>query len=90
MVDVAPCGRDGAAGEHAVPVAPFYKDVVTLFARSRTAYTPTLIVGYGGIWGENYWYQKTNVWENEKLLRFVPRDELAPALAQIVKFRRGS
>ena len=26
------------------------------------------------IWGENYWYQKTNVWENEKLLRFVQRE----------------
>ena len=68
---------DGHTGiEHAVPVAPFYKDVVTLFARSRTAYTPTLIVGYGGIWGENYWYQHTKVWENEKLLRFVPREDV--------------
>jgi imidazolonepropionase-like amidohydrolase/Tol biopolymer transport system component len=66
---------DGHTGiEHAVPVAPLYKDVVTLFARSHTQYTPTLIVGYGGIWGENYWYQHTNVWENEKLLRFVPRE----------------
>lgn len=66
---------DGHTGiEHALPVAPLYKDVLTLFARSRTQYTPTIIVGYGGIWGENYWYQKTNVWENEKLLRFVPRE----------------
>jgi imidazolonepropionase-like amidohydrolase/Tol biopolymer transport system component len=65
---------DGHTGiEHAVPVAPLYKDAVTLFARSQTGYTPTLIVGYGGIWGENYWYQKTNVWENERLLRFTPR-----------------
>ncbi len=68
---------DGHTGiEHALPVAPLYKDVVTLFARSHTQYTPTLIVGYGGIWGENYWYQHTNVWENEKLLRFVPREEV--------------
>ena len=65
---------DGKTGvEHALPVAPLYKDVVTLFAKSGTGYTPTLIVGYGGIWGENYWYQKTNVWENERLLRFTPR-----------------
>jgi imidazolonepropionase-like amidohydrolase/Tol biopolymer transport system component len=68
---------DGHTGvEHALPVAPLYKDVVTLFARSHTQYTPTLIVGYGGIWGENYWYQHTNVWENEKLLRFVPREDV--------------
>ncbi|HVF91408.1 MAG TPA: amidohydrolase family protein [Blastocatellia bacterium] len=65
---------DGHTGiEHAIPVAPLYKDAVTLFGRSKTGYTPTLIVGYGGIWGENYWYQKTNVWENQKLLRFTPR-----------------
>ncbi|MDX6270253.1 MAG: hypothetical protein QOD28_1476 [Acidobacteriota bacterium] len=68
---------DGHTGvEHAIPVAPLYKDAVTLFAKSRSGYTPTLIVGYGGIWGENYWYQKSNVWENEKLLRFTPRSTI--------------
>ena len=68
---------DGHTGvEHAVPVAPLYKDVITLFAKSRTQYTPTLIVGYGGIWGENYWYQHTNVWENERLLKFAPRGQV--------------
>ncbi|MGB8508525.1 MAG: amidohydrolase family protein [Pyrinomonadaceae bacterium] len=70
---------DGHTGiEHAVPIAPLYKDAVTLFAKSRTQYTPTLIVGYGGIWGENYWYQHTNVWEKEKLLRFVPAARIDP------------
>jgi imidazolonepropionase-like amidohydrolase/Tol biopolymer transport system component len=65
---------DGHTGiEHSIPVAPLYKDALTLLARSKTGYTPTLIVGYGGLWGENYWYQHTNVWENQRLLRFVPR-----------------
>lgn len=65
---------DGHTGvEHCVPVAPVYEDVVKLWGNSKTGYTPTLIVGYGGIWGENYWYQKTRVWENEKLLKFYPR-----------------
>jgi imidazolonepropionase-like amidohydrolase/Tol biopolymer transport system component len=65
---------DGHTGvEHAIPVAPMYKDALTLFTRSQTQYTPTLIVGYGGIWGENYWYQHSNVYENERLLRFTPR-----------------
>src|ERR1051325_2288105 len=68
---------DGHTGiEHALPVAPLYKDALTLFARSHTGYTPTLIVGYGGLWGENYWYQHSNVYENEKLLRFTPRGRL--------------
>ena len=65
---------DGHTGiEHSIPIAPLYKDALTLFARSGVGYTPTLIVGYGGIWGENYWYQHSDVWKNEKLLRFTPR-----------------
>ncbi|HET8676711.1 MAG TPA: amidohydrolase family protein, partial [Blastocatellia bacterium] len=65
---------DGHTGiEHSIPVAPLYKDALTLLAKSQTGYTPTLIVAYGGVMGENYWYQMANVWENERLLRFVPR-----------------
>ena len=66
---------DGHTGvEHSLPVPNLYKDVVTLFAKSKVGYTPTLIVGYGGLTGENYWYQHTNVYENERLLRYVPRE----------------
>jgi len=66
--------QDGHTGiEHNIPIAPVYKDVLELWSRSKVGYTPTLIVNYGGLNGENYWYQKTNVWENEKLLRFTPR-----------------
>ncbi|HEV2765409.1 MAG TPA: amidohydrolase family protein, partial [Pyrinomonadaceae bacterium] len=65
---------DGHTGiEHAIPVAPLYKDALTLLTRSKTGYTPTLIVGYGGLWGENYFYQHSEVWKNAKLLRFTPR-----------------
>ncbi|HYN84725.1 MAG TPA: amidohydrolase family protein [Pyrinomonadaceae bacterium] len=68
---------DGHTGvEHNVPVAPLYKDALTLFGRSKTGYTPTLIVAYGSVMGENYWYQKTNVWEDAKLLRFTPRRQI--------------
>ncbi|RZL04431.1 MAG: amidohydrolase, partial [Pedobacter sp.] len=35
--------------------------------------SPTLIVSYGGVSGEYYWYQHSNVWEKERLLRFTPR-----------------
>lgn len=65
---------DGHTGiEHNIPVAPVYKDIYTLWGNSGTGYTPTLIVNYGGINGEYYFYEKTNVWENEKLLNFTPR-----------------
>jgi len=65
---------DGHTGvEHNIPVAPVYKDVLELWGKSNVGYTPTLIVNYGGINGEYYWYQNTNVWENEKLLKYTPR-----------------
>jgi imidazolonepropionase-like amidohydrolase/Tol biopolymer transport system component len=66
---------DGHTGvEHSVPVPRIYKDVIQLFAKSKSGYTPTLIVGYGGLSGEYYWYQHTNVWEDQQLLRFTPRE----------------
>lgn len=65
---------DGHTGiEHNIPVAPAYNDVIQLWSASQTGYTPTLIVNYGGVNGENYWYQHTNVWEKERLLNFTPR-----------------
>ncbi len=70
---------DGHTGvEHSIPVAHVYKDVVQLWPGHGVGYTPTLIVGYGGLWGENYWYQHTNVWENERLSKFVPPFVLDP------------
>ena len=59
--------------EHNVPIAPLYSDVIQLWAASKTANTPTLIVNYGGLNGEYYWYQHMNVWEQEKLLKYTPR-----------------
>lgn len=64
--------------EHPFPVAPLYDPELRLVSQSQTGYTPTLIVGYGGLMGENYWYQQNNVWENERLSRFVPRSVLDP------------
>ncbi len=65
---------DGHTGiEHSIPVAKIYDDTMQLWSKSQTWYTPTLIVGYGGLFGENYWYRNTNVWENTRLLSFVPR-----------------
>ena len=70
---------DGHTGvEHSLPVECVYADVAKLWGASQTGYTPTLIVGYGGIWGENYWYQHSEVWKNEHLLHFVPRNVVDP------------
>ena len=64
--------------EHNLPLPNLYNDVVQVFAKSGVAYTPTLIVSYGALSGEFYWYQHTNVWENERLLQFTPRDVIDP------------
>jgi Tol biopolymer transport system component/imidazolonepropionase-like amidohydrolase len=71
--------QDGHTGvEHSLSVERIYDDVVTLFAESDVGYTPTLVVGYGGLWGENYWYQHTQVWNHPHLLRWVPSDVVLP------------
>ena len=64
--------------EHNIPVPVLYKDVIETYAKSGVGYTPTLIVGYGGLSGEYYWYQQSNVWENERLMQFSPRDVIVP------------
>lgn len=65
---------DGHTGiEHNIPVAPVYRDVLKVWSAGNVGYTPTLLVNYGGLNAEFYWYQKTNVWEDEKLLQFTPR-----------------
>lgn len=64
---------DGHTGiEHNIPVWPIYKDVKSFWNGSKTGYTPTLIVSYGTQWGENYWYARTEVWKNDRLLSYTP------------------
>ncbi|MBO6573848.1 MAG: PD40 domain-containing protein [Rhodothermales bacterium] len=69
--------QDGYAGlEHALPISPFYEDVVRLTAESGLFYTPTLVVAYGGPSGFNYYITREDVDANERLRRFTPHDEL--------------
>jgi len=64
---------DGFHGnEHTLPVTPLYQDVLQMFAQSGIAETPTLIVNYGGPFGEDYWYEYSEVHDNAKLNRFTP------------------
>jgi len=43
-----------------------------MFAQSGIAETPTLIVNYGGPFGEDYWYEFTEVHDDAKLNHFIP------------------
>lgn len=64
--------------EHSLPVQNVYDDVKQLWSQVQTAYTPTFVVSYGGLMGEEYWYDRTNVWENPRLLRYTPKSVLFP------------
>lgn len=73
---------DGFWGtEHSLPIVPLYRDVVEFVARSGSAYTPTLLVLYGGPWAENYYYATENPHDDEKVRRFIPHN-LVDAVAQ--------
>ncbi len=42
---------DGYSGqEHSLPIAPLYKDVTMFVAKTKTFYTPTILVAYGAPW----------------------------------------
>jgi imidazolonepropionase-like amidohydrolase/Tol biopolymer transport system component len=64
--------------EHSVPVDVMHEDVLQLWSQTETAYTPTLGVAFGGIWGENYWYAQSDVWKHSRLSTFVPERVLRP------------
>lgn len=68
---------DGYPGhEHSFPVFPLYKDVIDLVSFSRTVYTPTLLVAYGGPWTENFFYATENPHADPKLTHFMPHSNL--------------
>ncbi|MBN7809641.1 PD40 domain-containing protein [Algoriphagus sp. H41] len=68
---------DGYPGhEHAIPIYPLYSDVTQTIAESKMAYTPTLLVAYGGPWAENFYYTTESPLHDPKLNRFTPYNEM--------------
>ena len=66
---------DGFHGnEHTLPITPLFKDVLQMFAQSGIAETPTLIVNYGGPFGQEYWFENTDVHGDTKLNHFIPHN----------------
>jgi len=65
---------DGHTGlEHSLPITPIYNDVIQVFSKSHSGWTPTLLVDYGGLFGEDYFYQHYDAYDDPKLLRFTPQ-----------------
>jgi imidazolonepropionase-like amidohydrolase len=68
---------DGYTGfEHSLGIVPLYKDVIELLAQAKSTYTPTLIVAYGGPFGQLAWRQKMDIHADPKVRRFTPHDEV--------------
>ncbi len=74
--------------EHNLPVSEIYDDVIQMYSQTNVGYTPTLVVTYGGIRGEDYYYQEGEVWKHPILSKHVPptvlqaravRRQMAPA-----------
>ena len=71
--------------EHNVPLEHFYEDVLSFFSQSTTAYTPTLVVTYGGLAGDPYWRQATDVFAHPLLQRHTPPAQLVADTARRIK-----
>ena len=77
---------DGHTGiEHTLPVELVYDDVLDLWRDTGVGYTPTLSVAYGGIWGENYWYDIDEIWKHKRVTGFVPPHVLNPRARRRIK-----
>ncbi|MFN8571249.1 MAG: amidohydrolase family protein [Gemmatimonadaceae bacterium] len=69
--------QDGYPGlEHAMPIFPLMNDVAQLEAQSGITNTPTLIVGYGGPIGRDYYLTHANIEGEAKLHHFTPHEEI--------------
>eukprot|EP01013_Petalomonas_cantuscygni_P043653 TRINITY_DN8357_c0_g1_i1.p1 TRINITY_DN8357_c0_g1~~TRINITY_DN8357_c0_g1_i1.p1 ORF type:complete len:1066 (-),score=215.17 TRINITY_DN8357_c0_g1_i1:437-3634(-) len=82
-MDMALVADGNSTLEHNIPLDIFYDDVVQMFSQSDTNYTPTLVVSYGGLAGDPYWRQATNVWENPLLVHTPPNILAADTVRRI-------
>ncbi|MFL6852007.1 MAG: amidohydrolase, partial [Sphingomicrobium sp.] len=59
--------------EHSLPIPNIYDDVTQFWRGSKTAWTPTLIVAYGGPFGEYHWYQHYPAWSEPIEAKWAPQ-----------------
>jgi imidazolonepropionase-like amidohydrolase len=76
--DIALIADGNTALEHNIPQMALYEDVISFFSQTKVAYTPTLVVTYGGLAGDPYWRSHTDVWRHPILSKHVPPHILQP------------
>ena len=57
--------------QHNVPVETLYDDFIQLMAASDVAHTPTLIVLFGELMGENYLFTSSRLWNDPRVETYV-------------------
>ncbi|WP_088333786.1 amidohydrolase family protein [Sphingomonas mucosissima] len=75
-LDVTHIADGNSTVEHNIPLETFYEDIQQFFAASKTNYTPTLVVTFGGLAGDPYWRQHTDVFANPLLQAHTPPTKL--------------
>ena len=75
-MDMAMVADGNTSIEHNLPLSMIYEDVLQMYSQTEVAYTPTLVVTYGGLAGDPYWRQAMDVWRHPILSRHVPPDQL--------------
>ncbi|HEY0929596.1 MAG TPA: amidohydrolase family protein [Gemmatimonas sp.] len=64
-------GIDGYPGiEHTLPITPKFDDIFEWYKGTQVVNSPTLIVEYGGPFGEGWFYQSEDLMSDTKLRRF--------------------
>ncbi len=79
-LDIAHIIDGNATLEHNIPLDVFYDDMLQFIPKTGVNYTPTLIVTFGGMTGEIYWRQATNLFEQPLLVAHTPPSILAANL----------
>jgi len=77
-MDISMVADGNTSIEHNVPPERFYDDVLQFWPQTKVAYTPTLVVTYGGPGAEFFFYQESEVWAHPILSRYVPPHILQP------------
>lgn len=57
--------------QHNMPVPNYYEDVVQLMKHGTTPHTPVLVIAFGELFGENYIYQHSRLWDDPKAQTFI-------------------
>lgn len=75
-LDVTHIADGNSTIEHNIPLEVFYDDIVQFFSQSKTNYTPTLVVTFGGLAADPYWRQHTDLFAHPLLQAHTPPAQL--------------